>query len=140
VRAQIESRDFQTRPSEEIAAFLAAYAVLGADATLEMLNKLWRRRLLGTKPLPLRLGANTSVGSSRFTLGPRGPGASGQEWRKLRYGARQPGSCRVARSHEGRDRVSLEPSAGSVVKERQSLVMSLASALRTAPTTPRATR
>ncbi len=62
VRAQIESRDFQTRPSEEIAAFLAAYAVLGADATLEMLNKLWRRRLLGTKPLPLRLGAIQALG------------------------------------------------------------------------------
>ena len=62
VQAQVESRDFQTRASEEIAAFLVAYAVLGTDASLEMLNKLWRHRLFGTKPLPLRLGAIHALG------------------------------------------------------------------------------
>jgi HEAT repeat protein len=62
VQAQIEARDFSTRPAEEITAFLVAYAALGSEATVEVLDKLWRRRMFGTKPLPLRLGAIQALG------------------------------------------------------------------------------
>ncbi len=57
LESQIESRDFSTRPAEEINAVLAAYASLGGETTVEVLNRIWRRKVIGTKSLPLRLGA-----------------------------------------------------------------------------------
>jgi HEAT repeat protein len=62
VAAQIEARDFPARPAEEIAALLAAYAALGSASTVEDLNRLWKRKLLGTKPLAVRLGAIQALG------------------------------------------------------------------------------
>jgi HEAT repeat protein len=59
---QIESRDFATRPLEEINAILSAYAALGGEATVEVLNRVWRHRVIGTKPLPVRLGALQALG------------------------------------------------------------------------------
>jgi hypothetical protein len=58
----IDSRDFATRPAEEINAVLSAYAGLCGEASVEVLDRMWRRRVLGSKPLPLRLGAVQALG------------------------------------------------------------------------------
>jgi hypothetical protein len=63
VQVHVESRDLGARPSEEIAALLWAYASLGGEATVDVLNKLWRRRLIGTQPLPVRLAAIQALGA-----------------------------------------------------------------------------
>jgi HEAT repeat protein len=63
VQVHVESRDFETRPSEEIAAFLLAFAGLGGEATVDVLNKMWKRRVFGTRPLPLRLAAIQALGA-----------------------------------------------------------------------------
>jgi hypothetical protein len=63
VQAQAESRDFETRSPEEMEAFLIAYAALGGDRALETLNRMWKRRVFGTRPLPLRLAAVTALGA-----------------------------------------------------------------------------
>ena len=57
LETSIEARDFPTRPAEEINAILTAYANLGGETTVEILNRMWRRRVIGTRALPLRLGA-----------------------------------------------------------------------------------
>ena len=62
LETQIESRDFANRPVEEINAVLSAYATLGGEATVEVLNRVWRHRVIGTKPLPVRLGALQALG------------------------------------------------------------------------------
>ncbi|OFW58337.1 MAG: hypothetical protein A2133_01770 [Actinobacteria bacterium RBG_16_64_13] len=62
VQVHIDSREFETRPAEEIAAFLQAYATLGGEATVEVLGKLWKRRVFGTRPLPVRLAAIQALG------------------------------------------------------------------------------
>lgn len=58
----IGSRDFATRPAEEISAMLLAYAALGGEATIAALNKMWRRRMFGTRPMPMRIGAVQALG------------------------------------------------------------------------------
>jgi hypothetical protein len=63
VQAQVESRDFETRSPEEVEAFLIAYAALGGDRALETLNRMWKRRVFGTRPLPLRLAAVSALGA-----------------------------------------------------------------------------
>ena len=63
VQVQVESRDFETRSPEEVEAFLVAYAALGGDRTLEALNKMWKRKVFGTRPLPLRVAAVTALGA-----------------------------------------------------------------------------
>jgi HEAT repeat protein len=62
LETQIESRDFANRPVEEINAVLSAYASLGGEATMDVLNRIWRHRVIGTKPLPVRLGALQALG------------------------------------------------------------------------------
>lgn len=57
VQAQVEQRDFESRSSEEIEAFLQTFAVFGGEAAVEPLSKMWKRRLFGTRPLPLRVAA-----------------------------------------------------------------------------------
>jgi HEAT repeat protein len=63
VQAQVESRDFETRSSEEVEAFLVAYGALGGDRTVETLNKMWKRKVFGTRPLALRVAAVTALGA-----------------------------------------------------------------------------
>jgi HEAT repeat protein len=63
LEAQIESRDFATRPSEEINAVLLAYATLGGEATIDVLNRMWKRKMFGTKPMSVRLGAVQALGA-----------------------------------------------------------------------------
>jgi HEAT repeat protein len=63
VQAKVESRDFETRSPEEAEAFLVAYATLGGDRTIEPLNKIWKRKVFGSRPLPLRLAAVSALGA-----------------------------------------------------------------------------
>ena len=72
MQVQIEARDFETRSAEEVAAFLVAYAALGGERTLEVLNRMWKRRVFGTRPLPLRLAAVVALGA---VGGPEAAGA-----------------------------------------------------------------
>jgi hypothetical protein len=64
VQAQVESREFETRSSEEAEAFLVAYAALGGETTVEALNKIWKRKMFSTSPLPLRLAAVIALGAA----------------------------------------------------------------------------
>jgi hypothetical protein len=68
LEAQIESRDFAARPAEEINAILLAYATLGGEASVEMLDRMWRRRMFGTRPMGVRLGAILALGAVHSPL------------------------------------------------------------------------
>ena len=63
VQSQVESRDFETRSTEEVEAFMVAYGSLGGEQTVNALNKMWKRRVFGTRPMPLRLGALAALGA-----------------------------------------------------------------------------
>jgi len=63
VQQQVESRDFETRSPEEVEAFLFAYAALGGERTVEALNKIWKRRMFGSRPLSLRVAAVAALGA-----------------------------------------------------------------------------
>ncbi|NLO28165.1 MAG: HEAT repeat domain-containing protein [Actinobacteria bacterium] len=62
VSAQVEAREFETRPSEELEAFLEAFALLGGEITVATLDKMWKKRFFRTRPLPLRLAAVQALG------------------------------------------------------------------------------
>jgi hypothetical protein len=57
LQAQVESRDLDTRQPEEVSALLWAYASLGGDATVSVLGRMWKRRLFGTRAMPVRVAA-----------------------------------------------------------------------------------
>mgnify|MGYP001069347888 FL=1 len=57
LQQHVESRDLDARPSEEVNALLWAYACLGGEATVDTLNKMWKRRLFGTRSMPVRVAA-----------------------------------------------------------------------------------
>ena len=61
--AHVESRDFDTRPTEEVEALLGAFARLGGERAVVVLDKLWRRRRLSARPLPVRLAALQALGA-----------------------------------------------------------------------------
>ena len=63
VKAQVEARDFETRSAEEIEAFLVAYGALGGDKSVEALNKMWKRRMFGSRPLTIRVAAVAALGA-----------------------------------------------------------------------------
>jgi len=63
IQAQVASRDFETRSAEEVEAILVAFGSLGGESSLEVLNKMWKRRIFGTRPLHLRLGAVAGLGA-----------------------------------------------------------------------------
>jgi HEAT repeat protein len=63
IQARVESRDFETRPPEELEAFLVAFASLGGDKAVPALNKFWRRRRFGSRPTPLRVAAVQALGA-----------------------------------------------------------------------------
>jgi HEAT repeat protein len=63
VHVQVEARDFESRPPEEVEAFLLTLARLGGQRVVEDLNKFWKRRVFGTRPLPLRLAAIQALGA-----------------------------------------------------------------------------
>jgi|GEM_PF-863213 len=57
LEAQVGSRDLDGRSSEEVNALLFAYASLGGETTVEVLNKMWKRRLFGTRSMTVRMAA-----------------------------------------------------------------------------------
>jgi HEAT repeat protein len=63
VQSMVEARDFEARPPEEVEAVLFAYAALGGDKTVEPLNRMWRRRVFGTRSLPVRLASIQALGA-----------------------------------------------------------------------------
>ncbi len=65
VLGRVESRDFESRPSEEIEAFLLTLALLGGQRAVGTLNKFWKHRMFGTHPMALRLVAIQALGAVR---------------------------------------------------------------------------
>lgn len=63
VLAHLESRDFDTRPAEEVQALLGAFAGLGGEGAVAGLDRLWRRRRFSAHPLPVRLAALQALGT-----------------------------------------------------------------------------
>lgn len=63
VLAHVEGGNFDTRPAEEIEAFLIALADLAKDRAAPVLEKLWRRKRLLARPTPLRLAALRALGA-----------------------------------------------------------------------------
>jgi hypothetical protein len=63
ILAQVESREFEARPLEEVEALLLTFASLGQDAAVDKLNKLWKRRMFGNRSLPLRTAAVQALGA-----------------------------------------------------------------------------
>lgn len=63
VEAHVRSRDFDTRTPEELEAFLTAFAVLGGEHAVATLNRVWKRRMFGTRPMAVRLAAVQALGA-----------------------------------------------------------------------------
>jgi HEAT repeat protein len=63
VQAMVEARDFEDRPPEEVEAILVAFAALGGERTVEVLNRMWKHRVFGTRSLPLRLASVQALGA-----------------------------------------------------------------------------
>ena len=62
---QVENRTFDGRPPEEIQAFLDVLAVMGGEAAVEVLSKLWKRRMFGTRALGVRIAAVQALALAR---------------------------------------------------------------------------
>ncbi len=63
VLAQIDSRGFDARPPDEINAVLFAFAALGGERAVPILDKLWRSKLFESRALPVRVAALKALGS-----------------------------------------------------------------------------
>lgn len=63
VLEQVGAKSFDGRSSEEIQAFLDALAALGGEAAVEVLTKLWKRRVFGTRALSVRVAAVQALAS-----------------------------------------------------------------------------
>jgi HEAT repeat protein len=63
VMAQIDARDFDSRPPDEIEVFLLALADLSKEQALPVLDRLWRRRRFVARPMPVRISALRALGT-----------------------------------------------------------------------------
>jgi len=63
VQAQVQAKDLDTRPTEEIEAILSTYVVLGGDEAVEAVNRIWKRKVFGSRPMPVRLAAVAALGA-----------------------------------------------------------------------------
>ncbi len=63
VLAQIEARDFDSRPPDEIEAFLIALADLAKERAVPVLDRLWRRKRFIARPTPVRIAALKALGT-----------------------------------------------------------------------------
>ncbi len=61
--AQIGSRDFDARSPDEIGAFLGAYAALGREGAVPLLDRLWRSKLFDSHAPAVRIAAVKALGS-----------------------------------------------------------------------------
>lgn len=67
--ARIEGRTFASLPVEEIEAVLAAFAELGQDRAVPVLERFWRKGLFFAKPPALRVAAVLALGRVRGQVG-----------------------------------------------------------------------
>ena len=63
VLAHVESHNFDTRPAEEVEAFLVALAALARERAVPVLDRLWRRKLFHARPSSVRLAALQALGA-----------------------------------------------------------------------------
>jgi len=63
--ARIEDRNFSSLTSEEMEAFLAAYAELAQGKAMPLLQRLWKKGLFSSKPATLRIAAVLAMGRIR---------------------------------------------------------------------------
>ncbi len=63
VLAQIEARDFYSRPPDEVEAFLIALADLAKERAVPVLDRLWRRKRFVARPAPVRIAALKALGT-----------------------------------------------------------------------------
>ena len=61
--AHVEGHNFDTRPAEEVEAFLVALAVLAKERAVPVLDRLWRRKRFLARPAPVRLAALQALGA-----------------------------------------------------------------------------
>lgn len=66
--ARIEDRSFSAQPIEEVEAFLSAYAAVAQDRATTLLDKLWRKRLLSSRPVTFRAAAVQALGRVKTPL------------------------------------------------------------------------
>ena len=83
VLAQIETRDFDSRPQDEIEAFLVTLADLSKERAVPVLDRLWRRRRFVARPMPVRISALKALGTipgptSRMALSQAAKSGEGQ--------------------------------------------------------------
>ncbi len=76
--ARIEDRTFASLSPEEMEAFLGAYAELAQEGAIPLLGRFWKKSILSTKPLPLRVAAVLALGHVRGTDGGRRLAGRGQ--------------------------------------------------------------
>jgi hypothetical protein len=104
VSAQVEGHDFDTRPSEEIEAFLVALAVMGKERAVPVLDRLWRRRLLRARPSAVRLAAIRALGaipaSAAQTVLMEAAKSRDAQVKRAATGALQEGRARRSGSHQ----------------------------------------
>jgi len=102
VMAQIETRDFDSRPPDEIEAFLVALADLSKERAVPVLDRLWRRRRFVARPMPVRISALKALGTisgptSRTALSQAAKSGEGQIRKtalRVVQGAQHPGGGR----------------------------------------------
>jgi HEAT repeats len=63
ILAQIEAKDFDSRPPDEIEALLLALADLSKERGVPVLDRLWRRRLFVARPMSVRVAALRALGT-----------------------------------------------------------------------------
>jgi HEAT repeat protein len=104
VLAQVEGRDFDTRATEEIEAFLVALAVMGKERAVPVLDRLWRRRRLRVRPIAVRLAALNALGaiaaSAAQTVLMEAAKSKDAQVKRAATGALQEGQARRAGSHQ----------------------------------------
>lgn len=61
--ARVDDRNLSNLSTEEIEALLVALATLASDRAVPVLNRLWRRRRLGGRPMAIRLAALQALGT-----------------------------------------------------------------------------
>jgi HEAT repeat protein len=102
--AHIGEREFPSLSAEEVEAFLGAYAEVAQERAIPLLERLWKKRLLSSRPLNCRVAAVLALGRVQ------GPEAG----KVLQEAARSP-EPQIARAaaQAAQTQASLTPGSGS---------------------------
>lgn len=65
VRKKLLDRSINTIPAEEAEALFIAYAALGQEEAIPLLDRLWRKRLLANRPVQMRAAVLRALGRVR---------------------------------------------------------------------------